>query len=141
MSGKGSPRDWFRDSSVPDPMRAAQKGMRPELPKRFYKAAGVIESDGAYALALDGRVARTPGKRLLAVPQRPLAEALAMEWSAQGERIDPATMPVTRIVNSALDGVAQAMPAVAEEIVRYAGSDMLCYRVDEPDGLVRRQDE
>ncbi|MDQ0474402.1 ATP12 family chaperone protein [Labrys wisconsinensis] len=133
--------DWFPEGSDPDPRRAAQKGLRPELPRRFYTEAGVVERDGLFALALDGRVARTPGKRLLAVPSRALAEALAGEWAAQGERIDPSTMPMTRIVNSALDGVAEAMPAVAAEIARYAGSDLLCYRAAEPERLVLRQAE
>jgi chaperone required for assembly of F1-ATPase len=110
------------------------------LPRRFYKEAGIGERDGAYALLLDGRGAKTPARKPLAVPSRPVAEALAAEWEAQAEHIDPATMPLTRIVNSALDGVADQMDAVREEIVRYAGSDLICYRAGEPASLVERQE-
>ena len=53
--------------------------------------------------------------------------------------IDPAGMPMTRLVNSALDGVAQDMASVKAEIVKYAGSDLLCYRAGEPASLVETQ--
>lgn len=121
-------------------MRAAQAGMKPTLPKRFYKEAGVEERDGLFHLTLDGRVARTPGKQALAVPSRALAEAMAREWTEQGGEIDPATMPITRIVNSAIDGVTPRQAEVAEDLVRYAGSDLTLYRVSEPARLVQSQD-
>jgi chaperone required for assembly of F1-ATPase len=121
-------------------MRAAQAGMKPTLPKRFYKQAGVQEREGIFHLALDGRVAKTPGKHALAVPSRALAEAMAMEWAAQGEEIDPSTMPITRIVNSAIDGVAPRKAEVVADLVRYAGSDLIYYRVSEPARLVQSQD-
>ena len=124
-----------------DPMRLAKDGARAALPKRFYEAAGVVERDGLFAVALDGRVARTPAKALLAVKSRALAEAMAQEWNRQSETIDPSAMPVTRIVNSAIDGVSREMAAVATDIVRYAGSDLLCYRAAEPESLVGRQRE
>jgi chaperone required for assembly of F1-ATPase len=128
-------------SDAPKPPHAAPgKPVRTPLPRRFYEQATVGERDGAYALLLDGRGARTPARKPLAVPSRPVAEALAAEWEAQGEYIDPATMPLTRIVNSALDGVASQMDAVRDEIVRYAGSDLICYRADSPSALVERQD-
>lgn len=112
------------------------------LPKRFYAEAGVADAgEGLFRIELDGRPVRTPGRRLLAVPSRPLAEALAREWAAQGEQIDPMTMPMTQLTNSALDGVENAREAVAAEIVRYAGSDLLCYRADAPQQLVARQAE
>ncbi len=112
---------------------------RPELPRRFYREAGIAERDGAFALVLDGRAAKTPAKRPLAVASRALAEALAAEWQAQGERIDPATMPMTRIANAAIDGIADDPKAVADDIVKYAGSDLLCYRAGEPEALVEAQ--
>jgi len=115
--------------------------MRNALPKRFYEAAGVVERDGLFHVALDGRTARTPARNQLAVSSRPVAEALAAEWQAQAERIDPARMPLTRLVNSALDGVVDQQEAVRAEIVRYAGSDALCYRAGEPDALVALQNE
>jgi chaperone required for assembly of F1-ATPase len=82
---------------------------------------------------------RTPAKRELALPSKALAEALAAEWEAQGDRIDPATMPLTRLVNSALDGVAGREAEVRAEIAKYAVSDLLCYRAEGPSELVRRQ--
>jgi chaperone required for assembly of F1-ATPase len=125
----------------PDPVAAAQKAMRNALPSRFYENAAVLERDGLFHVALDGRTARTPARNPLAVGSKPVAEALAAEWQAQAQRIDPAKMPLTRLVNSALDGVADQHEAVRAEIVRYAGSDALCYRAGEPEALVARQDE
>lgn len=125
----------------PDPVAAAQSAMRNALPKRFYEAAGVVEREGLFHVALDGRTARTPARNPLAVASRPVAEALAAEWQAQGERIAPARMPLTRLVNSALDGVADQHDAVRAEIVRYAGSDALCYRAGEPQELVALQND
>jgi chaperone required for assembly of F1-ATPase len=134
-------RDWFPSAEEPNPMRAAQTGMKPPLPKRFYKEAGVEERNGRYFLILDGRTARTPNRQELAVSSRGLAEALAAEWAAQGAEINPATMPVTRIVNSAIDGVAPRRAEVVDDLVRYAGSDLTYYRAGEPERLARAQDE
>jgi len=121
-------------------MRAAQAGMKPALPKRFYKEAGVEERDGRFLLTLDGRTAKTPNKQNLAVPSRALAEALAEEWQSQGGEIDPSTMPMTRIVNSAIDGVAPRQAEVVDDLVRYAGSDLVYYRAAEPERLAHAQD-
>lgn len=123
----------------PDPVAAAQQAMRNALPKRFYETAAVLERDGLCHVVLDGKTARTPARNSLAVASRPVAEALAAEWQAQIDRIDPARMPLTRLVNSALDGVEAQQEAVRAEIVRYAGSDALCYRAGEPEALVARQ--
>lgn len=109
------------------------------LPRRFYKEATVGERDGAFAVLLDGRPVKTPAKRDLALPTRALAEAVAAEFAAQASHIDPATMPVTRIVNSALDGVAPRLADVAADLANYAGSDLVCYRADAPEGLVAQQ--
>ncbi|HEU6441458.1 MAG TPA: ATP12 family protein [Microvirga sp.] len=133
-------RDWFPSQDEPNPMRAAQAGMKPTLPKRFYKEAGVEERAGLFHLTLDGRVAKTPGKNALAVPSIALAEAMAREWAGQGAEIDPSTMPITRIVNSAIDGVAPRQAEVVDDLVRYAGSDLIYYRVSEPARLVQSQD-
>jgi chaperone required for assembly of F1-ATPase len=132
--------DWFpQDDGPKDPRASARQATRPPLPKRFYAEAAVAERDGVFVLGLDGRPARTPARNLIAVPTRSLGEALAAEWQAQGEVIDPATMPITRIVNSALDGVAQNRAAVVDDLVRYAGSDLVCYRAGEPERLVAQQ--
>ena len=133
-------RDWFPSSDERrDPVKAVQQAMRPARPKRFYEHVGVEERDGAFLLTLDGRPARTPARNSLAVPTRPLGEALAEEWQAQGAEIDPAGMPLTRLVNSAIDGVAGSMLEVAEDIVKYVRSDLTCYRAGEPDRLVAEQ--
>jgi len=120
-------------------VEAAQINMRAPEIRRFYSAADVSETDGGFALRLDGRIARTPAKAKLIAPARALAEAIAAEWSAQGEIIRPAAMPLTRLANSALDGVAHAIPETVVEIAGYAGSDLVCYRALEPEPLASRQ--
>ncbi|MBX3539030.1 MAG: ATPase [Chelatococcus sp.] len=111
----------------------------PALPKRFYTVAGVDARPEGFALVLDGRGARTPGRKPLQFPTQAMAEAVAAEWAAQDDVIDPRRMPLTRLANSAIDGVADNGEAVAAEVVRYAGSDLLCYRADHPEKLVARQ--
>lgn len=123
----------------PDPQAAARDAARGPLPRRFYERAGVEPRDGGFALVLDARPARTPGRNPLAAPTRALGEAIAAEWAAQGETIDPGSMPITRIVNSAIDGVAREREAVRAEIAKYAGSDLVCYRAGEPERLVAAQ--
>jgi chaperone required for assembly of F1-ATPase len=113
--------------------------MRPAPPKRFYEQAGVEERDGSFVLALDGRPARTPARQPLALPTRALGEALAEEWQAQGDVIDPAVMPLTRLANSAIDGVASNPAGVVEDLAKYARSDLTFYRAAEPDRLVAEQ--
>jgi chaperone required for assembly of F1-ATPase len=122
-----------------DPMRAAQANMRPQPVRRFYKAVEVREADGRHALMLDGRGARTPGRNPLVAPSRALMLEVAAEWDRQHETIDPAGMPLTRLLNSAIDGVAHTMAETRADILRYAGSDLLCYRAEEPEDLVERQ--
>jgi len=114
---------------------------RTALPKRFYKQVDVLEDAGRFFVTLDSRKVRTPARAELAFASRPLAEAVAEEWRAQEEVIDPRTMPLTRIANVALDGVAHERDAVVAEIVKYASSDLVCYRADMPDRLVARQRE
>src|SRR5215470_9105322 len=135
-------RDLFEDIFVNqplDPTEAARRAVRPQLRRRFYGHAGVEDADGAFRVVLDGRTVMTPARRELAAPTRALAEMLAAEWEAQREVIDPATMPLTRLANSIIDGVADAAPAVAAEIEKYLGSDLVCYRAAAPSGLVARQ--
>jgi chaperone required for assembly of F1-ATPase len=127
--------------SHPDPTRRAQIQMKKPLPKRFYEQASVAASDEGHAIHLDGRPVKTPAKRALVVPTKMLAEIICGEWQAQAEVIDPSTMPVTRLVNTAIDGVADDQAAVFEDIVKFSGSDMVCYRADSPAELVKRQAE
>ncbi|CAN5213226.1 ATP12 family chaperone protein [soil metagenome] len=123
-----------------NPVRSAQRLARPELPRRFYKTASAEPHEGGFALKLDGKLARTPARKTLAVADRSVAEALAAEWAEQGARIDPAAMPVTRIANAAIDRVAGEMAAVRAEIVRYAGTDLICYRAETPQSLIDAED-
>lgn len=110
------------------------------LPKRFYMEATVgARADGGFRILLDGRPVRTPAKAELLLPTKALADAVAAEWGAQGAHIDPASMPITRIVNSTLDGVIPRRAEVEAEIVRYAGNDLVCYRAEAPEALVQRQ--
>jgi chaperone required for assembly of F1-ATPase len=120
-------------------MRAAQANMRPQPVRRIYKAVEVREGDGRHALMLDGRRARTPGRNPLSATSRALMLEVAAEWERQPETIDPAGMPLTRLLNSAIDGVAHTMDETRADLLRYAGSDLLYYRAEEPETLVESQ--
>jgi len=130
-------QDFFANEPL-DPTEAARRNMRPQLRKRFYARAHAGES-APFALLLDGRAVKTPSGQPLALPSRALAEAVAAEWQAQDGYIDPAAMPLTRLANTIIDGVAPAPGPVAEEVAKYLGSDLLFYRADGPDGLVALQ--
>ena len=128
------------DKSTPsNPLEAARRLTAPVSQKRFYAKVEMPEEEGGFVLRLDGKRAMTPGKNPLAVPLRCLAEAIAAEWAGQGESIDPASMPVTRLANSAIDGVASRVAEVRADAFAYAGTDLLYYRAGEPEGLVERQ--
>jgi len=109
------------------------------LRKRFYKQAGMTGDAPPYAVALDGRLVKTPARRPLALPDREMAAAVVAEWERQGDEIDPSTMPLTRLANTALDRVAANEARIIAEITDYAGSDLVCYRAGEPAGLVERE--
>jgi chaperone required for assembly of F1-ATPase len=107
--------------------------------KRRYSEAGIVAVGDVYAIALDGKAIRTPAKRDLVVPSADLAEAIAAEWQAQGAEVMPHTMPMTRLASTAIDLVAQRREQVVAEIVNYAGSDLLCYRAEQPPELIARE--
>src|SRR5262245_9367367 len=121
-----------------DPTAAARRQMR-ALKRRFYDEVTVCDDPAGSVVTLDGRTIKTPARRTLAAPCRPLGDAIAAEWRAQTEFIDPAGMPMTRLANTVIDGVAAAQDEVAGEIVKYLGSDLVCYRAAMPQGLVARQ--
>lgn len=121
-----------------DPMQAARRAMR-TLRRRFYGEASVADGADGHAVVLDNKPIRTPARHALKLPTRPLAAAVAAEWQGQGEFIDPARMPLTRLVNTIIDGVTAARQAVADEILKYLASDLVFYRVDAPEGLAERQ--
>ena len=122
-----------------DPEESARRSMRPKLRARFYKQAQVGEGPDGFAVLLDGKPVRTPARNLLAAPDRALAEALAAEWNEQMDKVDPAAMPLTRLANSIIDGVAPKPAPVAAEIEQYLGTDLVFYRAAEPAGLVASQ--
>lgn len=122
-----------------DPMAAAQRAMRPQLRRRFYQRTEVEDGKDEFRLLLDGRPVKTPARRTLAAPSRPLAQQLAAEWDAQREVIDPAKMPLTRLANGIIDGVIDTPSPVAREVERYLACDLVFYRAGGPVGLVMRQ--
>ena len=135
-------RDIFEDifkSDPLDPMESARRNARPTLRKRFYTTAGVAQNGDVFEVALDGKPVRTPARRALATPSRDLSQAIADEWQVQTDMIDPANMPLTRLANSIIDGIAEKPELVREEIVKYLGSDLLFYRADGPEPLIERQ--
>lgn len=109
--------------------------------RRFYENASAAPADGRFGVLLDARPVLTPGKRRLVVPSAPLAEAIAGEWSDQGETVAPMSMPLTRLANTALDIVGEKRGEVIAEIAGYGETDLVCYRAERPDGLRRRQAE
>ncbi|PRY22981.1 chaperone required for assembly of F1-ATPase [Aliiruegeria haliotis] len=109
--------------------------------KRFWKQASAVKAEDGWAIALDGRQVRTPAKALLVVPSLPLAEAIAAEWDAQEEQIDPLSMPLTRSANAAIDKVGPQFSEVAELIAAYGDTDLCCYRAEGPERLCARQAE
>ena len=113
--------------------------MNAAKPKRFYKTAAAVETADGYGIALDGKPVRTPAGRPLAVSSAVLANAVAEEWAAQGETIDRETMPLTRLVCTALDLVPERRTEIVSEVASYAETDLVCYRTDAPPALAHRQ--
>lgn len=111
-----------------------------QRPKRFYKAVSVGDADGGHAVLLDGRTPKTPAGRRLILPTAALAALVAEDWEAQVEEIDTGRMQAMRLAAAGLDRVAAAREEAAEEIVRYAGSDLICYFAEHPSALVAEQE-
>ena len=109
--------------------------------KRFWTDVSVGQETGGWSIALDGRPVRTPARASLVVPNKALAEAIAGEWRDVEGEIDPRAMPLTGLANAAIDRVAPDKDTFATGLARYAEADLVCYRADNPDGLVERQAE
>jgi chaperone required for assembly of F1-ATPase len=124
-----------------DPQESARRSARAPQRKRFYKEAAVADADGAFSITLDGRPIRTPSGRTVTVPNAEIAHAVAREWQAQGETIDPLTMPLTRFANSVVEAVVDRVDLVADDIAKYLQSDLLFYRAGHPEALVAREAE
>ena len=131
--------DEVAGKSPLDPHEAVRRTTRGPERKRFYKSAGFIETPEGFTVVLDGKAIRTPSGKALLLPARAIADAIAVEWDAQKEIIDPTSMPLTRLANSVIDGVVDRVDAVTDDIVKYFGSDLLFYRAGHPDALVARE--
>lgn len=107
--------------------------------KRFYKKAEAGPAGAGFTVLLDGRPVRTPARNPLELPTPGLAEAVAAEWNAQGEKIDPRSMPLTGLANAAIDRVAPDPGSFAANLAHYGESDLLCYRAEHPTALIERQ--
>jgi len=108
-------------------------------PKRFYKTAAVEAIGADYRVCLDGQSVKTPGRAEMRLPSRPLAEAVAGEWAAQGETVDLAAMPLTVLSWAAIDRVRPGREQAITEAAAYGGHDLLCYRAEAPADLAARQ--
>jgi len=109
--------------------------------KRFWEHTDVEPRDAGFTVTLDGREVKTPAKTPLIVPTEEMAVAIALEWKAQEEKVDPLTMPCTRSANAALDKVTQQFNEVVDLIAAYGGNDLICYRAEGPESLIRRQSQ
>src|ERR1700751_2476580 len=131
--------DEVAGKSPLDPQEAVRRQARTPQRKRFYGKVDVVEADGGFAVALDGRPIKTPSGRIVAVPSRAIAKAMVAEWEAQQEHIDPVTMPMTRFANSVVDAVVDRVGIVRDDIAKYLSSDLLFYRAGHPESLVARE--
>jgi chaperone required for assembly of F1-ATPase len=135
-------RELFEEASGKsplDPEEAVRRTTRAPRRKRFYVKAGVVESPDGFAITLDDKPIRTPSGRSMVAPRREIADAIVAEWDAQQVIIDLMTMPLTRFANSVLDAVIDRVEAVADDVAKYFGSDLLFYRAGHPEGLVARE--
>jgi chaperone required for assembly of F1-ATPase len=135
-------RDLFDEvagKSPLDPQEAVRREARVPKRKRFYKEAGVTEADHGFAVTLDGKPIKTPSGRSVTVPVRAIADAIAAEWQAQQETIDPLTMPLTRFANSVVESVADRIELVRDDVAKYFQSDLLFYRAGHPQELVAKE--
>ena len=131
--------DEVAGKSPIDPEEAVRRTTRGPQRKRFYANAGVTDAPGGFAITLDERPIHTPSGRPVVVPTREIADAIAAEWNAQQEIIDPLTMPLTRFANSVVDAVVDRVEAVIDDVAKYLGSDLLFYRASHPEALVARE--
>ncbi|WP_375686565.1 ATP12 family chaperone protein [Bartonella sp. AC331YNZD] len=109
------------------------------LPKRFYKQVKIACEEGGFTLLLDERSVKTPARRHFYVPTQVFAEFVAQEFESQKHVVDPAKMPMTRLVNTVIDGIADDMQAVFEDLLRFVACDMIFYRAQTPTELVQKQ--
>ena len=131
--------DEVAGQSPLDPQEAVRRATRLPKRKRFYTSAGVAETEGGFSITLDGKPIKTPSGKVVVAPRKEIAEAIAAEWQAQGETIDPLTMPLTRFANSVVEAVVDRVDAVADDVAKYLGTDLLFYRAGHPEALVAKE--
>jgi len=128
-------------AAIKDPMRVASLSAKSQLRKRFYQTVSIGKTNNGYYILLDGKPIKTPSGKQLITPTKDVGVLLAAEWDAQDGVIDPQTMPTTRLINTSIDGVANDLQPVKDDIVKFSGSDLVCYRADSPAELVAKQKE
>jgi chaperone required for assembly of F1-ATPase len=135
-------RDLFDEvagKSPLDPQEAVRREARVPKRKRFYKEAGVAAAESGFTITLDGKPIKTPSGRTVTVPARAIADAIAAEWHAQADTIDPLTMPLTRFANSVVESVVDRVTLVRDDVAKYFQSDLLFYRAGHPQALVEKE--
>ena len=132
-------REGFKSMPRENPIDAVRRSARSPSRRRFYVTTSTVAVPEGHAVRLDDKPVLTPAGRMLAVPAPALATAIAAEWDAQREVIDPAKMPLTRLANVIIDGVSERGQPVAAEIAEYLASDLLLYRAASPPALVEQQ--
>jgi chaperone required for assembly of F1-ATPase len=131
--------DEVAGQSPLDPQEAARGNTRAPQRKRIYAEVGVAEARDGFAITLDGKPIKTPSGRVVTVPVREIADAVAAEWAAQKEMIDPLTMPMTRFANSVVEAVVDRVQLVRDDVAKYLQSDLLFYRAGHPEALVAHE--
>jgi chaperone required for assembly of F1-ATPase len=131
--------DEVPDHSPLDAEEAVRRTTRGPQRRRFHTQAAVAATPNGFAIRLDDKPVRTPSGRALLAPNREIAEAIAAEWDAQKEFLDPLTMPLTRFANSVVEAVVDRVDAVTDDIAKYLGSDLLFYRAGHPEALAARE--
>jgi chaperone required for assembly of F1-ATPase len=131
--------DEVAGKSQLDPQEAVRRTTRGPQRKRFYTSARVAQADGGFAVTLDGKPIRRPSGRQVIAPTREIADAITAEWNAQGDMINPLSMPLTRFANSVVEAVADRVDAVADDVAKYLGTDLLFYRAGHPEALVAQE--
>ncbi len=113
--------------------------MQIAAPRRFYQKVDVQQGPRGWAVRLDGKVLRSPGKLDLDLPTASLARAIAAEWDAQEKEVKPSSMPLMQLAATAIDRVAPERARIVAEVAGYAGTDLVCYRAEEPPALAERE--
>jgi chaperone required for assembly of F1-ATPase len=109
--------------------------------KRFYKSVALSRHDDGFSVQLDGRDVRSPAGSLLYLPKSALAKAIADEWQAQGDEIDPTSMPLFSLAATVVDRITPQRDTIIAELSAYGGNDLLCYRDDQYDLASRQHDQ